>query len=116
MLSTYAPIVGLFALAAAFAFFSVTVAPFVGPRRYNRAKLEAYECGIDPVDQPQPRDMPDFFNGGCEFGFEIICRAALELVEHRVAAVPAHANDEGKAELRPIGGVPPLEAGEFRLG
>ena len=52
MLSTYAPIVGLFALAAAFAFFSVSVAPFVGPRRYNRAKLEAYECGIDPVDQP----------------------------------------------------------------
>ena len=52
MLSTYVPIVGLFALAAAFALFSVTVAPFVGPRRRNRAKLEAYECGIDPVDQP----------------------------------------------------------------
>ena len=52
MLSTYVPIVGLFALAAAFALFSVTVAPFVGPRRYNRAKLEAYECGIEPVDQP----------------------------------------------------------------
>ena len=52
MLSTYVPILGLFALAAAFALFSVTVAPFVGPRRYNRAKLEAYECGIEPVDQP----------------------------------------------------------------
>ena len=22
------------------------------PRRYNRAKLAAYECGIEPVDQP----------------------------------------------------------------
>ena len=52
MLSTYVPILGLFALAAAFAVFSVAVAPFVGPRRYNRAKLQAYECGIEPVDQP----------------------------------------------------------------
>ena len=52
MLSLYVPIIGLFALGAAFALFSVTVAPFVGPRRYNRAKLEAYECGIEPVDQP----------------------------------------------------------------
>jgi NADH-quinone oxidoreductase subunit A len=51
-MSIYVPIVGLFALAAAFALFSVTVAPFVGPRRFNRAKLEAYECGIEPVDQP----------------------------------------------------------------
>ena len=52
MLSQYVPIVGLFALAAAFALFSVTVAPFMGPRRHNRAKLAAYECGIEPVDQP----------------------------------------------------------------
>ena len=51
-MSVYVPIVGLFALAAAFALFSVTAAPYVGPRRYNRAKLEAYECGIEPVDQP----------------------------------------------------------------
>jgi NADH-quinone oxidoreductase subunit A len=52
VLSTYVPIVGLFALAAAFALFSVAVAPFVGPRRYNRAKLEANECGIETDDQP----------------------------------------------------------------
>ena len=51
-MSLYVPIVGLFALAAAFALFSVTMAPYVGPRRYNRAKLDAYECGIEPVDQP----------------------------------------------------------------
>ena len=49
MLSNYVPIIGLFALAAGFALFSVTVAPYVGPRRYNRAKLDAYECGIEPV-------------------------------------------------------------------
>ena len=51
-MSLYVPIVGLFALAAAFALFSVTMAPFVGPRRFNRAKLEAYECGIEPTPQP----------------------------------------------------------------
>jgi NADH-quinone oxidoreductase subunit A len=51
-LSAYIPIVGLLALAAAFALFSVGVAPFVGPRRYNMAKLDAYECGIEPTPQP----------------------------------------------------------------
>jgi NADH-quinone oxidoreductase subunit A len=51
-LSPYVPIVALFAVAAAFALFSVAIAPIVGPRRYNRAKLEAYECGIEPTPQP----------------------------------------------------------------
>ncbi len=27
-------------------------APLVGPKRYNRAKLDAYECGIEPTPQP----------------------------------------------------------------
>ena len=52
MLAPYLPIVLLFALAAAFALFSVTIAPFVGPRRFNRAKLDFYECGIEPTPQP----------------------------------------------------------------
>ncbi|MEV4413743.1 NADH-quinone oxidoreductase subunit A [Catellatospora sp. NPDC049609] len=51
-LSAYVPIVGLFALAAAFGLFSVTAAPFIGPRRFNKAKLDAYECGIEPTPQP----------------------------------------------------------------
>ncbi|MEV8514383.1 NADH-quinone oxidoreductase subunit A [Dactylosporangium sp. NPDC051484] len=51
-LAPYVPILGLFALAAAFALFSVAVAPFVGPRRFNKAKLDAYECGIEPTPQP----------------------------------------------------------------
>ena len=51
-LAPYVPIVGLFALAAAFGLFSVAIAPMVGPRRYNRAKLDAYECGIEPTPQP----------------------------------------------------------------
>jgi NADH-quinone oxidoreductase subunit A len=52
MLGVYMPIVVLFALALAFAAFSVTIAPFVGPKRYNRAKLDFYECGIEPTPQP----------------------------------------------------------------
>ena len=48
----YLPLVLMFALAAGFALFSVTLAPHVGPRRYNRAKLDGYECGIEPSPQP----------------------------------------------------------------
>ena len=48
MLDPYIPLVLMFALAFAFAVFSVTIAPLVGPRRYNKAKLDAYECGIEP--------------------------------------------------------------------
>jgi NADH-quinone oxidoreductase subunit A len=52
MLAPYLPIVLLFALALAFATFSVTIAPFIGPKRFNRAKLDFYECGIEPTPQP----------------------------------------------------------------
>jgi NADH-quinone oxidoreductase subunit A len=51
-LNPYVPIVGLLVLGALFALFSVSIAPIVGPKRYNRAKLEAYECGIEPSPQP----------------------------------------------------------------
>src|SRR5215468_6066779 len=51
-LGAYLPLVLLFALAAAFAIFSAVLGPLLGPRRYNRAKLEAYECGIEPSPQP----------------------------------------------------------------
>ncbi len=52
MLAPYLPILLLFALAFAFALFSVTIAPFTGPKRYNKAKLDFYECGIEPTPQP----------------------------------------------------------------
>ena len=48
----YLPILILGVIAAAFAFGSVGIALVIGPRRYNRAKLEAYECGIEPAPQP----------------------------------------------------------------
>jgi NADH-quinone oxidoreductase subunit A len=52
VLAPYLPIVAMFVLAAGFAVFSVGIAGFVGPKRYNRAKLDAYECGIEPTPRP----------------------------------------------------------------
>jgi NADH-quinone oxidoreductase subunit A len=51
-MNLYIPILLLGAIAAAFAVGSVGIALVIGPRRYNRAKLEAYECGIEPAEQP----------------------------------------------------------------
>ncbi len=70
-LSPYLPIVGLFALALGFALFSVVTARLVGPRRYNKAKLEAYECGIEPTPQP---------GGGGRFPVKFYLTAMLFIV------------------------------------
>ena len=51
-MNAYVPILVLGAIAVAFAVFSVGVASVVGPRRPGRAKLEPYECGIEPIPQP----------------------------------------------------------------
>ncbi|BBZ61809.1 NADH-quinone oxidoreductase subunit A [Mycolicibacterium monacense] len=45
----YTPILVLGAIAAVFAVVSVVIAGVVGPTRYNRAKMQAYECGIEPL-------------------------------------------------------------------
>ena len=49
MSNPYAPIFILLALGFGFAALSVGTSLVVGPKRYNRAKLEAYECGIQPT-------------------------------------------------------------------
>jgi NADH-quinone oxidoreductase subunit A len=51
-MNSYAPILVLGALAFGFAAFSVVSGMLTGPKRFNRAKLEAYECGIEPTPQP----------------------------------------------------------------
>jgi NADH-quinone oxidoreductase subunit A len=51
-MSYYVPIIVLGALAAVFAIFSLVMGSLAGPKRWNRAKLEAYECGIEPTRQP----------------------------------------------------------------
>jgi NADH-quinone oxidoreductase subunit A len=48
----YVPILVLGAIALGFALFSIVAGALTGPKRYNRAKLDAYECGIEPTPQP----------------------------------------------------------------
>jgi NADH-quinone oxidoreductase subunit A len=48
----YTPVIALALIAAGFAVFSVVMSSATGPRRYNRAKLDSYECGIEPTPQP----------------------------------------------------------------
>ena len=36
------------AIGFVFAIISVGAGALTGPKRYNRAKLDAYECGIEP--------------------------------------------------------------------
>ena len=54
----YVPILILGALAAFFAVFSLIMGALSGPKRWNRAKLEAYECGIEPTRQPRGIRFP----------------------------------------------------------
>jgi NADH-quinone oxidoreductase subunit A len=54
----YVPIIILGGLAAVFAVFSLVLGAVTGPKRWNRAKLESYECGIEPTRQPQGARFP----------------------------------------------------------
>jgi NADH-quinone oxidoreductase subunit A len=49
--SYYVPVIVLGGLAAFFSIFSLVMGSLAGPKRWNRAKLEAYECGIEPTRQ-----------------------------------------------------------------
>ena len=51
-MNPYLPIVGLLALAAGFLGVSIIASVFIGPARYNRAKYDTYECGIQTTPQP----------------------------------------------------------------
>ncbi len=49
----FVPILVLMAVAAVLTLGGVATSTIVGPKRYNRAKLEAYECGIQPSPQAE---------------------------------------------------------------
>ena len=53
MSNPYTPVLTLLALGFGFAALSVGTSLVVGPARYNRAKSEAYECGIQPTPRAQ---------------------------------------------------------------
>ena len=51
-MNLYIPIVGMVLLATAFVVVSMMLSLVLGPKRYNRAKYDSYECGIQPTPQP----------------------------------------------------------------
>ena len=67
----YVPILVLGAISAGFAVFSIGAGALSGPKRYNRAKLDAYECGIEPTPQPM---------GGGRFPIKFYLTAMLFIV------------------------------------
>ena len=71
MLNNYVPLLVMFALAFGFVVVSVVSAALIGPKRYNRAKLDAYECGIEPTPQPM---------GGGRFPVKFYLTAMLFIV------------------------------------
>jgi len=71
VLNNYVPILVMFVLAAGFVAVSVAGAALIGPSRYNRAKLDAYECGIEPTPQPM---------GGGRFPVKFYLTAMLFIV------------------------------------
>ncbi|MGH3321802.1 MAG: NADH-quinone oxidoreductase subunit A [Streptosporangiaceae bacterium] len=52
MTQLYLPIVILGLIALAFGLFSLLAGSVAGPKRYNRARIDSYECGIEPTPQP----------------------------------------------------------------
>jgi NADH-quinone oxidoreductase subunit A len=48
-MNPYVPVLALGAIGFGFAAFSIVAGTLSGPKRYNRAKLDAYECGIEPT-------------------------------------------------------------------
>jgi NADH-quinone oxidoreductase subunit A len=71
----YTPILVLGAIAAAFAIGSVGIALLIGPRRYNHSKLEAYECGIEPVP-----DQASAHSAGQRFPIKYYLTAMLFII------------------------------------
>ena len=51
-MSLYLGIVIMLIIAAAFVGLTILTTMIVGPGRYNRAKYDSYECGIEPTPQP----------------------------------------------------------------
>ena len=51
-MNVYTPVLGIMALAALFLGVSIVASIFIGPARYNRAKYDTYECGIEPTPPP----------------------------------------------------------------
>jgi NADH-quinone oxidoreductase subunit A len=55
MLSAYIPIAIFIVVATGFALFTLVFTSLIHPSKYNKVKLEPYECGIEPVTDARDR-------------------------------------------------------------
>jgi NADH-quinone oxidoreductase subunit A len=53
--SSYNPIVIFIVVATGFALFTIALSSLFHPKKYNKAKFEPYECGIEPVTGARDR-------------------------------------------------------------
>jgi NADH-quinone oxidoreductase subunit A len=70
-MSLYTGFVIALIIAAAFVGLTIMASMLVGPKRYNRAKVDSYECGIEPTPQPV---------GGGRFPIKFFLTAMLFIV------------------------------------
>ena len=55
MTAAYIPIAIFFVVATGFAVFTLVFTSLIHPSKYNKVKLEPYECGIEPVTGARDR-------------------------------------------------------------
>jgi NADH-quinone oxidoreductase subunit A len=61
MLKAYIPILLFLIVAIGFAIVALLMAWLVRPERYNKVKLEPYECGIEPTTDARDRYSIRYF-------------------------------------------------------
>lgn len=61
MLDAYVPILVFFLVAIGFAVVLLWFSWTVGPSKYNKVKLEPYECGIEPTTDARDRYSIRYF-------------------------------------------------------
>ena len=69
MISTYIPIAIFVVVATGFAIFTIVLSSLVHPRKYNKVKLEPYECGIEPLTDARDRYSIRYYLVAMLFGF-----------------------------------------------
>lgn len=79
-MNVYIPIFVLGGIAAGFAVVSVLMGSLIGPSRYNRAKMEAYECGIEPLAKPAEAANAAPGAGGQRFPVKYYLTAMLFII------------------------------------
>ena len=69
--------------------------------------------GRNPLIEAQRGDAEDFIERRVGLGAHIVLHTTRELLQDRVPAVPAHADDERDAEFFPIGAVELMKLSKF---